>query len=83
MPLGNVERTERGFKIISFKDYYDEECSLQQSSIALNTVPGTSAIWLGRKNADKDGGSPRMHLSYEQVRELVGHLMSWLNTGSF
>lgn len=30
--LGDVKKTSRGFEIIMFKDSYDMDCSLQQSS---------------------------------------------------
>lgn len=40
--FGKVEKTDSGFEIISFKDYYDKECSIQQSSLATE-----SCIWLG------------------------------------
>jgi len=40
-------KTERGFEIIKFKDYYGTNCSLQQSSIALSAQPGAGAVWLG------------------------------------
>jgi hypothetical protein len=36
------KKTERGFGVITFKDRYEAECSLQDSSLA--TEP---AIWLG------------------------------------
>ncbi len=71
-----VTLTERGFEIIEFKDLYDKACSLQQSSLALYAVPGTSAVWLG-------AGSERMHLSVEQVKSLVSRLLRWAETGSF
>lgn len=50
--LGEIEETERGFQIINFKDYYNIECSLQQSSLAIYQKTGTSAIWLGCVNAN-------------------------------
>ena len=50
--LGKVEHTIRGFELVKFKDYYDHECSLQQSSLALFEQPGTSAIWLGIDDAN-------------------------------
>ena len=34
--------TDRGFEILNFKDYYDELCDIQRSSLAT-----TDAIWLG------------------------------------
>lgn len=39
--------TQRGFQTIEFKDRYDAACSLQQSSLADYTQPGSSAVWLG------------------------------------
>lgn len=73
--------TERGFEIVEFVDANSKPSSLQQSSaIDLDTPgaldhPGVSKLWLGR--ADN-----RMHLSREQVRELVVRMDVWLDTGS-
>lgn len=39
-------RTERGFQKGEFKDYYDAECSIQQSSLA-----DAECIWLGIDDA--------------------------------
>lgn len=50
-PLGDVELTSRGFEIVKFPDLYNTPCSLQQSSLATLTKPGTSAIWLGTDDA--------------------------------
>ena len=76
MGLGKVRRTERGFEIISFKDCYENDCSLQQSSLADYDTPGTSAVWLGI-------GLNRMHLDLEQVKGLVIVLSRWVKYGSF
>jgi len=87
--LGRVNETHRGFEIIEFNDRYDAACSLQQSSLAEYTQPGSSAIWLGcEKNAEPHHvtGSPmapRMHLDRNQVKALIRHLQSWIDTGSF
>jgi hypothetical protein len=35
-------KTERGFDLIEFSDFYDHKCSLQKSSLSLE-----NAIWLG------------------------------------
>lgn len=78
-----VERTGRGFEIIKFKDHYKENCSLQQSSLAIFEEPGTSAIWLGIDSVDVINDNKRMHLTHEQVLELLRHLNSWAETGSF
>ena len=40
-------KTERGFDIIEFNDYYDHKCSLQKSSLA-----SRDAIWLGISDAE-------------------------------
>lgn len=40
--LGELQHTNRGFEVIAFKDRYDAQCSIQQSSIA--TEP---CLWLG------------------------------------
>ena len=76
--LGPQKQTSRGFPIIQFKDYYDEPCSLQASSLALCEQPGASAVWLGRHGAPRDAS---MHLSRDQVEALVGHLQTWLDRG--
>lgn len=73
-----VEKTQRGFEIVQFKDLYNEDCSLQQSSLAIYEQPGSGAIWFGVKK-----GNNRMHLSYEQVKELIPLLQNWVETGSF
>lgn len=82
-----IEHTPRGFELICFQDRNGEKCSLQQSSIADYEQPGSTAVWLGcERNAQKIDGieiSPRMHLDREQVRELIEHLQSWLNAGTF
>jgi hypothetical protein len=75
--LGKLKHTSRGFELIEFKDIYDEECSLQQSSLAIYNPPGSSAIWLG-----VDDNNARMHLDQAKVRQLILHLQNWLDTGS-
>jgi hypothetical protein len=52
MPLGKVEKTNRGFEIVKFRDRYDVPCSLQMSSLADYEEPGTSAVWLGIEKAN-------------------------------
>jgi len=37
--------TQRGFRVIDFKDYYQQECSIQKSSIC-----EPDCIWLGVDN---------------------------------
>lgn len=71
-----IKKTERGFELISFKDFYGAECSLQQSSLALYNRPGSSAIWFGQ-------GDARMHISRELMEELLPHLQNWVKDGTF
>mgnify|MGYP001602325901 CR=1 FL=1 len=76
-----LRKTQRGFQIIEFKDANDKECSLQQSSAIGNyddsfDKPGSSLVWLGK-------GEERMHLTREQVSDLIGSLKMWQETGSF
>lgn len=88
-----VDKTERGFGIINFKDDYDKECSLQKSSSAEE-----EKIWLGIDKAPvmycvkgegwKDYPLPegveifsRMHLTREQVAKLMPYLQRFLDTG--
>lgn len=39
--LGECRKTERGFALVNFRDAYDQECSLQESSSVVESV------WLG------------------------------------
>lgn len=93
-----IERTERGFSIVNFKDRYDVECSLQKSSLATE-----NCIWLGCNEANPqimasrimEGGvgwvkypipddvliNTRMHLTQDQVKELIPILQKFVNTG--
>lgn len=87
--MENVNKTNRGFSIFSFKDSYGCDCSIQESSAA-----SEPKIWFGIDNAKittKDGapvGSEnmtafsRMHLSQEQVKELLPLLENFVKTGS-
>ena len=76
MDIKKIEYTVRGFEIVQFRDHNDQECSLQQSSLAIYEKPGTGAIWLGVRNN-------RMHLTDTHVLQLVHLLMNWCVTGSF
>ena len=88
--------TERGFPIITFRDEYDEICSLQISSLMGEQV----FCWFGVTNPTiqvmKQGKgwqpvqlpvgavvSGRMHLSQEQVRQLLPHLQAFAESGEF
>jgi hypothetical protein len=49
-----IKRTKtcRGFHVIEFSDRYGVLCELQQSSLADFDQPGTSAVWLGPRDAN-------------------------------
>lgn len=89
-------KTERGFEISKFKDYYGNECSLQLSSLATDY-----AIWFGVNKPeltifeDENMGkyiktklpknwdiSSRMHLTRDQVKELLPYLENFVKTGN-
>ncbi len=76
-PLGQVERTDRGFEVIAFQDRNANACSLGQSSLADYVLPGSSAVWLGRQT------SQQMHLDRKQVKDLIAVLGVWVKSGSF
>ena len=94
-PLGAVvklERTGRGFARIVFADAYSKSCSLQKSSIAdydaiwLGTddadpkllIPGQG--WTPVPFIEGTSFCTRMHLSREQVAELLPHLQRFVDT---
>ena len=87
------EKTCRGFSIIKFKDSYDNPCSLQMSSSAME-----DKIWLGIDDANPQICAPgncwikydipkevmlhtRMHLTKDQVKDLLPHLQKFVKTG--
>lgn len=76
-----IEKTSRGFAIVEFVDAYGKECSLQESSLV------EPHIWLGCKNNTQphhvtgEMTSPRMHLSQQQVKELLPLLKKFAKTG--
>jgi hypothetical protein len=61
--------TERGFNVVTWRDRYDQHCTLHESSVA--TEP---CIWLGKF------GEP-MHLTQEQVAALLPYLQRFVETG--
>lgn len=74
-----VQRTPRGFEIVEFVDICEKECSIQQSSIVLETgsnpKPGTSALWLGTNDN-------RMHLDKSLAQQIASLLTLWHDTGT-
>lgn len=91
-------KTPRGFSNVDFIDRYEQECSIQKSSLAFE-----DAIWLGITNVkpqimashlreDLTGWvdypipddvliSSRMHLTREQIAELLPTLQHFAKTG--
>lgn len=84
----NKTITERGFGLVTFKDRYGQECSLQDSSLATE-----SAIWFGVVNTGPNLEGPtgvknfkidaRMHLTQEQVKQLLPVLTYFAETGDY
>lgn len=77
MELKN-DTTLRGFRIIEFKDTYQEKCSLQKSSAA-----GHDCVWLGIDTPKVYDGKPyaRMHLTRAMVAALLPKLQFFIDTG--
>lgn len=78
-----IRHTERGFPVVEFKDFYGKECSLQKSSLA-----DREAVWLGVDNTGMLGTPKReeithgrMHLTQDQVKKLLPHLIKFADTG--
>lgn len=88
-----IEKTERGFERIDFIDRYGKECSLQESSLAAEhaiwlgcndaepklLIPGQG--WTEIDMPEGYVANTRMHLTQEQVKELLPHLIKFANTG--
>lgn len=90
-----VARTNRGFARAEFEDRYGQRCSIQESSLATqdaiwlgvdNTGPhiahpddDTKARYQMRFNAEVN---VRMHLTREQVAELLPLLQRFVDTGA-
>lgn len=91
----NLEKNQRGFENLKFVDSYNNQCSIQKSSSAMDDF-----IWLGIDNPkltvfnDESMGQylettlpktwvvdSRMHLSREQVAELLPILQKFVETG--
>lgn len=75
------ERSDRGFEYVFYPTYLDEDSEhsrLVAQSSAIGDYgdsfdrPGSSYLWIGRYH----------HLNRDEVREFVGLLNLWLETGS-
>lgn len=90
--MTDIEKTNRGFDILKFKDSYNVECSLQKSSSAME-----DKIWFGCNDpnlqvsengkfvpfiTDKElFSTTRMHLTQDHVKKLLPHLIKFAETG--
>lgn len=78
----NRKVTLRGFTRYDFTDLYGAECSIQKSSLATE-----DAIWFGVDEPPPDtdhaksGCWGRMHLTQDQVAELLPLLQKFVDTG--
>lgn len=71
-------KTNRGFGLVTFKDLYGDECSLQESSLATE-----ACIWLGMDKPKEVEGTVlgRMHLNQKQAKSLIKLLNFFVKTG--
>lgn len=90
-----VEITPRGFMLIKFEDSYMNSCSLQKSSAAMQdciwfglnksklTVFENSSHgkYVTCEMPDNFSVDTRMHLTREQVAELLPYLVRFVETG--
>ena len=90
-----IKKTNRNFDITSFKDVYGQECSMQKSSVATDdyvwlgvSKPKLTVFKDNNKGQylvcdmpDNFDVSSRMHLSREQVANLLPHLKKFVETG--
>ncbi len=88
-----MDKTERGFDIKDFTDRYGQKCSLQKSSLAFEQCiwfgvgqpsiktcrPGEG--WRDVVLPEDASISGRMHLTQEQVKELLPYLQCFAETG--
>ncbi len=67
-----LRMNERGFLVGTFRDQDGEPCSIQESSAA-----SRCCIWLGCDEVEGEPG--RMHLSVDDVRELLPLLQRFVD----
>ena len=89
------EKTHRGFSLSNFEDSYGNKCSLQQSSnidphiwlgvdnpdIFIHDKDNHGRYVKVDTNTNHFSCSSRMHLTQEQVKELLPILEKFVNTG--
>lgn len=87
----------RGFKVIEFKDIYENELSIQESpndknSLLLNINDNNPSImksdpidnteeWIDYSIPEDTYVNIRIHLSKEQIKELIPILQRFVDTG--
>lgn len=90
-----MKKTQRGFSIKEFTDLYGEKCSIQESSLATEDaiwfgVDNPKLTVFENENMGKYLNvempnhfrvSSRMHLSREQISELLPILQKFVETG--
>jgi hypothetical protein len=73
----SIIKDEKGLAKISFEDDYKQKCSLQTSNSALE-----SKIWFGvDRDVNGKAVNARMHLTQDQVKELLPYLEHFAETG--
>ena len=87
------QHTSRGFVYYDFKDRYGVKCSLQKSSLATENaiwfgcdhanprqlIPGQG--WTPVEMPEEYTADTRMHLTAEQVKELLPILQKFVDSG--
>lgn len=88
-----VKKNKKGLNVIEFKDFYGEECTMEETSFT-----GDRTLWIGCNNANpkfftvENGWKPvhmpekyvantKMHLSRKQVEKMLPHLIKFVETG--
>ena len=67
----------KGLNKISFEDDFRQQCSMQKSNATLE-----NKIWFGvDKDINGKAVAARMHLTQEQVRDLLPYLQKFAETG--
>ncbi|MCK9198161.1 MAG: hypothetical protein M0P49_00995 [Bacilli bacterium] len=88
--------TERGFKVIEFIDRYEQKCNIQKSSqgdaiwlgiekaepkILASKIMDGGTGWVSYPIHEDVMINTRMHLTVDQVRELLPILQKFVDTG--
>lgn len=88
-------KTNRGFGLIEFKDRYGAKCSIQKSSLATEDAiwfgiddpelvvfeNETKGKYITTKIPDNFSVNCRMHLTQEQVKDIIPILQKFVKTG--